>query len=528
MDVLSILMKQFDDIICFLSEKDKESWLVTTLLRIIHDNEEVERTKLGVLMLSKTVNYLTGEICESFILPEILSMSVGSSQEKCLSLELLAPLYSKLVSIDAKEKLIDRFISLCNDSDITVKLASLPIFPKLFEICEDSAVIQTLQPCFREFFKDQNEKIRHLAHLQLGPSIHISKAPFPHSLLELYLKLAKSVPPNKELQSHCAYYFPAVLEKIGKESWNLVGETFIHLCRNAESNSKKSCAASLHHIFRLVDTDRDDLFRVLMDFLQDKNLRLSVLKNLPETLKYLNPKERLESLEPVKSMAKEKNFRIRGFVAEILSGLTQHIGPYDSFIHIWPLCKALCLDPIGHVRSLSMPGIGSVAAFIMSEIPDFSNEIIKDLKKFGRSAKSMHRLVFASACDQLVELVEFEAAFGDDFALLCKDPVPAVRILCAKAVKKVKSVRVYWVLIRENLKTDADADVRREICADLNRCSEIPSAEQSHVVIKAPAVRNNVVDDLFEENWEFNSNERQFEFLVYDFRPSHDGWVKDR
>jgi serine/threonine-protein phosphatase 4 regulatory subunit 1 len=524
-DVLSLLLKVFSQIVESLPDETRKNWLVTTLLRILHENEDSEKKIISVKMLGKTVFFLSSEICESFLLPEFFSMILGSSLEKCLSLELLPELYMKILTVENKEKMISSFLELCKDQDNEVKLASLQMFSRLFEICEDSLVIQKLQPCFRDFFKDPNEKVRNFACLQLGPLIHASKAPFPHFLLELFLKLAKTVPVNKELSYHCAFYFPAVLEKVGKESWNLLGETFLSLARGSDAASKKSCASSIHHIFSIVQ-ESPDLFLVLKDFLTEKTFRLSVLPNLPKIFKTLTKFQKLEIIDSLKILSKDKTFRIRVQVASIHSNLSSDLGPYESYIHLWPLSKALCLDPVGQVRIEAMSGIGFISALIMSEIPDFSNEIIKDLKKFGRSAKSMHRLVFASACFQLVDLVEFEAAFGDDFIALAKDPVANVRILCAKALSKVKSLRRFWVELREALKTDDDLDVRREINGSAFGCCERVSAFDSQMVVKAPAVRNKALDVGVEEIWEFSAMENCFEYLCLDFRPLHDGSVR--
>lgn len=72
----------------------------------------------------------------------------------------------------------------------------------------------------------------------------------------------------------------------------------------------------------------------------------------------------------------------------------------------------------------------------MLNAPEYSNEMIKDLKKYVNSPNSLHRLVFTSACEKLVDLVEFEIAFGDNFKKLTQDKVPAIRIICAKVAKK--------------------------------------------------------------------------------------------
>lgn len=522
-DVLHSLPDNFQELLKYIPEPQKQSWLVTSLLKLLHDDSP-DKVEIGITLLSLTIPSLPSEVCQNFLFPEIQSMSQGELKFRLFTLELLPNLLEKIEDNESQTKLVDLFIEFCQNPDPQIKLICLKKFEKMFAICEDSVSIQKLQPTFKEFLKDKNDKVRHKAHLQLGPLLYASKAPIPHSLLELYLKLAKTIPSDKELQAHCAYYFPAVVEKMGKDSWEVLGDTFLYLARSGEPSTKKSCASSLHHIINIIGPSSEELIKLFLEFLSDKQFRYTIMGNIHEILKNVPIDSRALVIEPLKIMTKDKNFRVRALVATKIALIGNLFTPLECFAHIWPICKTLCLDPIGLIRTSAMQGIGISAVYIATEIPNYSNEIIKDLKKFGRSAKSIHRLVFASACFQLVDLVEFEAAFGDDFLVLCKDKVPAVRICCAKAVKKVKSLRKYWVELKELLKTDEDFDVRREINGDCFY-GHMVLAGESQAIIKAPAVRNCVKVDDFEDIWEIHSNESQFSFMVNDFRPSQEGWV---
>ena len=196
------------------------------------------------------------------------------------------------------------------------------------------------------------------------------------------------------------------------------------------------------------------------------------------------------------------------------------------FKEFWPLCKNLCLEGIGCVRNTALGGIGPCAAHIMNNAPEFSNELIRDLRKFTNSANALHRVVFAAACESLVELVEFEAAFGEDFLRLVADRVAAVRILCARVARKAvkTSARVYWAQIYEMLKHDEDRDVRMQINESEGIGGGIRAGESSHVVLP-PLVRIKQREIDFYEAWETNSSGKDFHYLSAEFRPSHLGWV---
>ena len=480
-------------------------------------------------MLSKVIEIIDPEVCEIFILPDILALTQGDGNSKVLAIEIIPALAKCLKSNNSAEKLIDSFIAMCSDPSFEIRLMCVVKFEK-FLACEDSLQIQKLQPCFKEMLKDKNDKVRHKASLQLGPLISNTIAPFPHPLLDMYLKLPRNTSNDKELQIHCAYYFPAILEKMGKESWDILNESYFYMAFSGDLACKKSIAASLHHIARMLEEKATtELFPILISYLNDKALKTSAMKNIPEILKYFEIDSRVLIMNAVKNISKDKNFRLRMELASKLGGIGVLLKSQVCFKDLWPICKILCLDSIGSVRSLAFDGIGLSAVHIMTNAPEYSNDLIKDLRKFSNSANSLHRLVFASACQYLIELVEFEVAFGDDFKKLVFDKVAAVRIVCARVAKKARqtSSRLFWIEIYDKLRIDEDRDVRMQINENEDKDLHFIEAGQSSSIIWPSIVRNTQKEQVYADFWEFDSNDKEFYFLDTKIRPSFLGFVED-
>jgi hypothetical protein len=527
-EILEIMKESIKEIALNLESEEINKWLVVCLLRLVHD-EDLERKYYGVLMLREIIELVDLEVCERFIMPDILAMIQSTEQNKLIALEII-PLFSKcLKSTEAINMIIDTFINLCNEPNLEIRKACVSCF-KLFSSCEDPLQVQKLQPCFKEILKDKNEKLRHSALLQLGPIISSTNSPFPHPLLDMYLKLAKNASNDKELQANCAFYFPAVLEKMGKESWEVLSDSYVHLAIDGDFSSRKSIAASFHHISRILQEQATtEVYPLVLNYLENKQFRVIVMKNIPETLKNFEIESRVLVLKYLKNFTRDKNFRIRLMVAEKLGALSSLFKLDICFVEFWPICKTLCLDSIGVVRNSAMKGIGVCAYHIFMNAPEYSNELIKDLKKYASSSNSLHRIVFIAACEYLFELVEFEIAFGYDFKKMVYDNVAAVRILCARVARKAIGIyhNSYWKQIYDYLKIDSDSDVRAEIQGGENRDIEFIKADQSHKIIFPAVVRNKEKQTEFTEIWEVQSYGTEFMFLDKKVRPSYFGFVQN-
>lgn len=529
-EILEILTKDIGEIAKALTFEQRNKWLITSLLSIIHD-EDTGKKPFGLQMLNNIIDLIDTEVCEVFILPEVLAMSQGDNTSKFLAIEIIPLLTKSLKSADSINKLVESFILLCSDANFEVRLACVMAF-KRFTDCEDFIQIEKLQPLYKEMLRDKNKKVRHKACLQLGPLIHSTNAPFPHSLVDMYLKLAKNASNDKDLQLHCAFYFPAVLEKMGKNSWDVLSETYIFLAFSNDFPCKKSIAASLHQVAKILDEKATtEIFPILISYINNKSLRETVMKNLDQTLACFEFDSRVLILDAVKGLSKDKNFRVRAELAEKVGKISVLLKAPACFKDFWPICKSLCLDSIGHVRTKAITGIGACAVHIMENAPEYSNELIKDLKKFSNSATGLHRIVFAAACENLVDLVEFEVAFGDDFKKIVVDKVPAVRIFCAKVAKKAKKVvaisnRAFWVEAYEKLKIDEDRDVRVEI-NDQEFVNGVIKAGESTQKLLIPMVRSSQTEAVFAEVWESDSTDLGFFYLESELRPSHTGYVEN-
>lgn len=215
LEILRILSNIIKTVSEMLNNEDRNKWLLTNLLKITHD-EDYEKKKIGIKMISSIIETLETEVCQIFILPDILALSQSESY-KMIVAEVIPTLAKCLKSLESLDLMINVFLSLCNDPNSEIREVCASNFHK-FSFCPDSTQIQVLQPCFKEMLKDKSDKVRYKALLQLGPLISYSGVPFPHQLLDNYLKLAKNAANDKELQMHCAFYFPGVFERMGKES----------------------------------------------------------------------------------------------------------------------------------------------------------------------------------------------------------------------------------------------------------------------------------------------------------------------
>jgi hypothetical protein len=110
-----------------------------------------------------------------------------------------------------------------------------------------------------------------------------------------------------------------------------LSDSYVHLALNGDGNCKKSIAASLHCISSILQEKATELLPILLNYLNSKQLRGTIMSHIAETLQTMDSDSIIQILDPLKSLAKDKNFRTRMMLATKLGELSVLFKPHYCF-----------------------------------------------------------------------------------------------------------------------------------------------------------------------------------------------------
>eukprot|EP00163_Fabomonas_tropica_P033672 TRINITY_DN8953_c0_g1_i1.p1 TRINITY_DN8953_c0_g1~~TRINITY_DN8953_c0_g1_i1.p1 ORF type:complete len:652 (+),score=113.34 TRINITY_DN8953_c0_g1_i1:332-2287(+) len=334
---------------------------------------------------------------------------------------------------------------------------------------------------FQKFADDVSRWVRNCVFQQLGPLIATLKSEqVSKELVATFTAMSDTKDPRWEetdMQSFCAFNFPAVALTVGRSRWSSeLSDAYHILVFGVHEKVRRSLSHSLHEIAIIVGTEiaESNLLSVFELFLRDLDeVKAGVLKNLAKLLAVLSPPFREKYLHVLTDIQENEteHWRFRRLLAGQLDDLAALYSPTAVSGTIVPLAIKLCQDPVSAVRVVAHQAVGSLIGRVASHGDNAkTDEALKEVLAFAGEKSSFHqRQTYVNCCMYIAQHVE-EALFVRELlplmVKLSQDRVPNVRVAVAQAIShslatgKLTSRKQDLTQILRTLQDDTDSDVR--------------------------------------------------------------------
>ncbi|XP_069507172.1 serine/threonine-protein phosphatase 4 regulatory subunit 1-like isoform X2 [Ambystoma mexicanum] len=322
------------------------------------------------------------------------------------------------------------------------------------------------------FFDDEKSKLQDI---------------IPQPLLDQYLSMtdpARAQTVDTEIAKHCAYSLPGVALTLGRQNWHCLKDTYETLASDVQWKVRRTLAFSIHELAVILGDQLTaaDLVPIFNGFLKDLDeVRIGVLKHLYDFLKLLHADKRREYLYQLQEFMvtdNSRNWRFRYELAEQLILILELYNPNDVYDYLRHIALTLCSDKVSEVRWISFKLVVEILQkFYANKENELGINFINELiVRFRHCSKWVGRQAFAFICQAVVEE---ECIPADQFVMhllpsllsLISDPVPNVRVLLAKALKRSLLEKAYFTSVGNphvedvegailTLQSDRDQDVR--------------------------------------------------------------------
>ena len=520
-----------------LTKEDRGSFILTMVLRILHDEDEETRIR-GLNALKDLIALLTPDICEWYIVKEAMILSSENVVKVRKAVAECIPKLSRLVQqSESFEKLMKVFQELSRDSIWGVRKACVENISEMFEGLDSSNQELFVLPLFQDLLNDKSNSVRQCALLQLGPCIFNCKVQVPEEVIGMYAELARNSGNKGEFQYHCAYYFPAVMVKLGRGAWGKMSPAFVYLLNEADNRARKCIISAIHEIGKVLGPDLATaelipLFEgVFNESVASKQLAIGALARF---LAVILPEARLGFLKYIRTMHKlTTNWRIREAIA---MQLYEFVRLYDIEIvesEILPIVVALADDKISKVREGAAASIGKIVNYLITVAE--KHWFVETFREYS-NGPSWKKTVFVIACQELVLNERFPEVFGKELQKLCEEKAANIRISCGKVIRigrEFQKASHYWSVLEQKLSHDFDADVRYEVIGkyDVERgVSKLRPNNKKAAELIPPMFRALFPDDDLQEVINFSGRSNTalaFGIIKTSITPAMNGFVEE-
>jgi serine/threonine-protein phosphatase 4 regulatory subunit 1 len=263
-------------------------------------------------------------------------------------------------------------------------------------------------------------------------------------------KLQKNVV-DVEVVYYCAYNFPAVVLKLGKDRWGELRNLHAELSNHLKFKVRTSLAYSLHEVGAIVGheiSDRD-LIPAFDAFIKDlEEVKIGVITSFFSFLKCISPEKRVEYVEVLRDIQRDsdQNWRYRELLAKQIGTSTDLFLLDHLATEVVPVLIELVSDRISAVRQAAVLQVGKFINAL--ENHELYQEFLQELRYLGLSNTFLERQLYLRICNAIVNVIS-EQRFKEDFlplmVSLCKDNVCNVRIILsqflAQTLTQIESFR---------------------------------------------------------------------------------------
>jgi len=348
------------------------------------------------------------------------------------------------------------------------------------------------QPSDEEHSDDDNTPLQssnshYSATLINNQTLHKQKI-VPPALLEHFISMtepSKAQTIDGDLPRHCAFTLPGVVLALGRDNWNLLRDTYVHLSTDMQWKVRRTLAFSIHDLALILGQKIcvEDLVHVFNQFLKDLDeVRVGVLKHLFDFINILPTEQQKDYLPVFCEFQKTDNSRNWRFRKDLSEQLISLVGLYSEEELAEYLCSValdLASDKVADVRENSF----KLLCILLQKLYEYENAQL--FHKFTTSIVCLgthnQHWVKRKACSQIysrfLDMPWYDTAhFARDFLPsllhLCADVVPNVRLISSKSLLAISNSDYYQCLpeadeVRkdvdralENLQLDEDRDVR--------------------------------------------------------------------
>jgi serine/threonine-protein phosphatase 4 regulatory subunit 1 len=532
-DILKAACQATVTLASILTPEDSASFLLTSMLRTLHDEEEEIRIR-ALITLKDLIEHISPDMCECFVVKEamLLSSETIVKVRKAVA-EMVPKIIKNLQSSSGVQKVLPIFQSLSKDSIWGVRKSCVEYLPDIMESLDQTTQQATLLPLFEDLLNDKSNSVRLCALGRLGPMIHSCKGPVPDVLLSAYLELSKNSSNKGELQYHCAFYFPAVLLKLGPGSWGDLSSSYNFLAAEGDLKCKKCLLSGMHEIGKILGAEvaTAELVPVFEKVYNESASTKQIAAGyIGKLLPVLIPSSRLTFLKYVKTMYKvSANWRIRLNIAEQLSDFLPMFDAELVYSELAPVVFALADDRYSKVRETAAAGVASlVNMFVPSK---FEKEIIASFKTFSQKSYQTKQ-IFLLTCEMLPasKVVNF---FSEEFLQLSEGSAN-LKMICGRTLRKYREQGEniqFLKVLEEKLSRDFDADVRFEVTGKFNverGPAKLRPNSKKICELMEPMLRALFPDDDLEEIIQFRgSSEKSFYMIRSAIIPAMNGFVEE-
>lgn len=533
-DILKAACQATVNLARILTPEDSASFLLTPMLRTLHDEDEEIRIR-ALITLKDLIEYISSDMCECFVVKEAMLLSSESivKVRKAVA-EMIPKIIKNLKGDQGVMKVLPIFQELAKDSIWGVRKSCAEFMPDIMESVGEDLQSRLFLPLFEELLNDKSNSVRLCAMGRLGQMINFCKGSVPEYLLTAFLELSKNSSNKGELQFHCAFYFPAVLLKVGPGSWGNMSVAYSYLAAEGDLKCVKSLASGMHEIGKILGPEvaTAELVPVFEKIYNESAASKQIaVAYIGSFLGCLMPQARINFLKYVKTMYKiSANWRIRLSIAEQMVCILKL---YDLDIvtsELAPIVFYLADDKIAKIRETASNSMAHLIISVLNN-PKYT-EIINSFKALASKSYTSKQVFLLSSIHLTPS--SFEQHFSNELKALCEEKSANIRMLCAKIVKISKDheeTGQYWKLLDDKLSHDFDADVRFEVTGkyDVERgISKLRPNTKKISQLMEPMLRALFPDEDLEEVIKFTtSGSLYLEVIKSVYVPAMNGFVED-
>ena len=503
----------------FMKEDDKGGSVLTIVIQMAQEFEDEQRKETAMFLFGSLAPLVGSELIQCYIIPQVNSFVNDSSYKirKEVANQLIN-ISEKIPQNLFKKKLLPVYKKLANDQNYFVKKIAAEILPAITKLCDNETISKEILPIFKNFVHDDKSTVKNVAIEIFGEFISLiqpSTTENFNELLDFYvdtiLELGTSKRESKNILQKCAYNFPAVLQFFGAGAWEKLKPCFVKMANEKDEKIKLPLASSMGEISKLLGNEitENDLLEFVDKFFksssQNSELKIKILKVLPDIIKNISSNRKNSYLEFTKYMIgnKDDKWRKRVTYCKIIGKFNGTYSDAIIYKRVFPIAINFCFDDISHVRSISARKNSRLILQLISSKTEFKDKTMKIIQSFAQSINFRYRQLFIFMCKHLFEDEEvFNANIADLLLDLAYDKIENVKIILAQFLCDLMKKDKYAYIAKNEtvrkivkvLKNDKTPEVK-DIIKNINNVEDIE------------VELNKEVNQKFKDNMKFVSSE---------------------
>ena len=470
-DVVQSAAKCLLELTPMMQPDDRGSHILTTVLRVAHDDENEEVKMLALGLLNQLAPTFGKDLCEQFIVMEFICLSDEPNPKMRKTVAASIGKVSQVVSQPCFEhRLFPIFKKLAGDPNYGVRRAAADSITDVAKACTGDYQREVAQVAV-QLVADAARWVKVSMMGQVGPLIAaLAGSRIPNELVVFFVALvATSGGENDgDGRMQCAYNFPAVLLTLGREHWEMLSQAYHQLVVHNELQVRKCMASSLHEIAKILGPElaESELVQTFRDFFGDlEQVRLAAFSHFAAFVACLGEKGRESLLKEVRVVQHGRtNWRLKELLASQIADLVPLYSAEACAASLFPVAVALAEDNVYEVRNAASFGLGVAISVTYGISSDSETKVNQLLDLYANHESCIKRMQFLRICEGLsTDPSLFDQLVAAPFMAACGDKVTNNRIKCAEivaAMKKNPECPASVAQMAEKLKIDADSDVR--------------------------------------------------------------------